>query len=134
MSNFTTIGLAVLCMVCGIASCHRAESPATVDSDRAAAREKAAKSTENAKESAQAKLASARGDEESAEQNATHVSAVQSQKLAETEAEGARNVALAACEGLSGVAQKSCRDKAEANYQVAKARAEQLRASTDPKP
>jgi hypothetical protein len=59
---------------------------------------------------------------------------VQSQKVAETEAEGARNVALVACESLSGAAQKSCRDKAEADYHVAKARAEQLRASTDPKP
>ncbi len=43
-------------------------------------------------------------------------------------------MALAACESLSGATQKSCRDKAEADYQLAKARAEQLRASTDAKP
>lgn len=131
MRNFT---LAALCVLCGIAACHRAESPATVDKDIAAPREKAANDTEKAKESAETKLASARAHEESAEQDAAHVSAVQSRKVADTEAAGARNVALAACEGLSGTAQKSCRDKAEADYQVAKARAEQLRASTDPKP
>jgi hypothetical protein len=39
-------------MMCGIAACHRAQSPATVDGDTAAAREKAAKSTDKAKESA----------------------------------------------------------------------------------
>jgi len=35
-------------MMCGIGACHRAESPATVDGDTAAAREKAAKSTQKA--------------------------------------------------------------------------------------
>jgi len=54
--------------------------------------------------------------------------------VAETQAEGAHKVALAQCEGLSGAAQKSCRDQADASYEVAEAKAKQARAASDPKP
>jgi len=46
---------------------------------------------------------------------------------------GAHKIALAACERLGGAEQTSCRDEADADYQVAKARAEQQRVASDPR-
>jgi hypothetical protein len=117
-----------------ISACHTAKNAATVDQDVAAAQEKAAEKTQKAQESADAKIDSARTDLQSQERDAAHTSAVQTQKVADTEADGAHKVALAACEGLSGDPQKSCRDKADADYQAAQARAAQTRAVSDPKP
>jgi hypothetical protein len=62
------------------------------------------------------------------------VAAIQNQKMADTEAEGVHRVALAQCEALGGAAQNSCRDQADAEYQLAKASAKQERVESDPKP
>lgn len=134
MHKRTGLLLAALWTVFVVTGCHRAESPSQVDKDIAAAHQKAAENTQKAVESAQSRLATARGDVHSAQRNEAHVSAVESQEVADSEAEGAHNVALAACESLNGAMQKSCRDKADADYQVAKARAEQTRVASDPKP
>ena len=40
-----------------------------------------------------------------------------------TAAEGDHNVALEQCNALSGAAQKDCKDKADADYDLVKARA-----------
>lgn len=117
-----------------VTACHTAKNAATVDQDVAAAQEKAADKTQKAEEAADAKIAMAREDLQSQERDAAHTSAVQTQKVELTEADGARKVALAGCEGFSGDQQKSCRDKADADYQAAKARAAQMRAASDPKP
>lgn len=117
-----------------VAACNSAKNAGQVDKDIASAQEKAAESTQKAEESADSKIAAARTDVQSEQRDAAHTSAVQTQKVADTQAEGARKVALAACEGLSGDQQKSCRDKAEADYEAAKARADQNRAVSDPKP
>ena len=103
-------------IACALSACDRAKSGAQVAKDTNAAEEKAAENIDRS------------------ERDATHVAAVQNQKMADTEAEGAYRVALAQCEALSGVAQKSCRDQADANYQLAKASAKQERAESDPKP
>jgi hypothetical protein len=134
MHKAMVVWLAAFLAAAIASGCHRAESPARVEKDVAAARAEAAKQTQESQRSKESKVASARADVQSHLRDAEHVTAEQTQKVAETEAEGARKVALAACEGQSGDAQKSCRDKAEADYKVAKARAEQRRASLDPKP
>jgi hypothetical protein len=134
MRRATVVVLAAVGCVSILAGCHRARSSAQVDEDVAAARERAARQTEKVEESAQTKLADARKEVRSAERDAEHVDAVEAQKVADTQAEGTRKVALAACEALSGDAQVSCKDKAEADYQAAEARAKQERAATDPKP
>jgi hypothetical protein len=111
--------VSVACAVsiaCALSACDRAKSGAQVAKDTNAAEEKAAENIDRS------------------ERDATHVAAVQNQQMADTEAEGAYRVALAQCEALSGVAQKSCRDQADANYQLAKASAKQERAESDPKP
>jgi len=117
-----------------VSGCHRAKSPAQADEDVATAREQAANKTEQAQQSAESKIAGARADVQSHLRDAEHVTAEQKTKVAETRAEGVRNVSLAACEGLGSDARQSCRDKAEADYQAAKARAERMRASIDPTP
>jgi hypothetical protein len=117
-----------------VSGCHRAQSPQQVEKDVAAARQKAAEQKQEAQRSAESKIASARADVQSHLRDAEHVTAEQTGKVAEAEAEGAYKVALAECERLSGDAQKSCRDKAEADYQVAKTRAEQRRALIDSRP
>ena len=70
-------------------------------------------------------------DEESA---AAHTRAVEAERVAETQAQGAHKVALAQCESLSGEAQKSWRYQADTAYETAQAQARQDRADTDPKP
>lgn len=134
MHNRIAVLLAAFCGVWVLSACHRAESPAQVDKDVTAARERAAKDTQKAEQTAQEKLASARSEVQSAQRDAAHVSAQQAQNVEDTDADGAQKVALAKCEALKGDAQKSCRDKADADYQLAKARAEQLRVTADPKP
>lgn len=134
MHKTIAVLLAALLATAIVSGCHRTQSPARMDKDVATAREKATQKTQEAQQSAESKIASARADVQSHLRDAEHVTAEQTQKVAETQAEGTRKVALAACEGLSGDAQKSCSNKAEADYQVAKARAEQRRASIDPTP
>ena len=126
MCKRSAVVLAGILSVFAVSACHRAQDPAQVDKDIAAARDKAADKTQNAEESANSKIGSARND-------AQHVAAVQNENVAEADADGAHKVALAACERLSGAEQTGCRDKADADYQVAKARAEQQRAASDPK-
>lgn len=126
MCKRTAVLLAAVLSVFAVSACHRAQDPAQVDKDIAAARDKAADKAQKAEESADSKIGRARND-------AQHVAAVQNENVADADAEGAHNVALAACERLGGADQTSCRDKADADYQVAKARAEQQRAASDPK-
>ncbi len=105
-----------LSAACALSACDRAKSGAQVAKDTNAAEQRAAESIATS------------------ERDATHVAAVQNEKMADTEADGVHRVALAQCEALSGTAQKSCRDQADADYQLAKASAKQERAESDPKP
>lgn len=113
--TFLSVALA-LSAACALSACDRAKSGAQVARDTNAAEQKAVENIEKS------------------ERDATHVAAVQNEKMADTEAEGARRVALAQCEALSGAAQKSCRDQADADYQLAKANAKRERTASDPKP
>jgi cytoskeletal protein RodZ len=123
----------ILWLIAFLAACHTAKNSAAVDQDIAAAQERAAENTQKARQSADSKIAFARADLRSEEREVAHTSAAQTQKVADTEAEGALQVALAACEGSSGEKQKSCRDRAQADYEAAKARAARARAANDPK-
>jgi hypothetical protein len=125
--------LAALGALAVLAACQRAESPAKVDKDVAQAHDTAIANDDKADQAAEKRMASAEADVQSAQRNADHVAAQQRQKVATTDAEGAHKVALAACEALSGADQKACRDKADADYQRAKAEAEEIRTAQDPK-
>lgn len=129
-SNHVLIGLCALGILSG---CQRAEDPAKVKHDVAAARDTAIANDEKADQAAQQRIASAQSNVESAQRAAEHVGAEQQQKVATTDAEGVRKVMLAACESLSGDDRKACRDKADADYQRAKVAAQQMRTAQEPK-
>ena len=79
-------------------------------------------------------IASARADVRDEQRDLAHVDAVESQRIADTHAQGEYKVALAQCEALSGATQQSCKDQANADYAVSRATAKQAKASADPKP
>jgi hypothetical protein len=105
------------------AGCDRAKSPDAVAKDVATAEQKAsnevAKSQDNASKDI-SKDADKVGDKlvdlnNTAATDAYHISLAK--------ADGDRKVALAKCDSLSGDAQKSCKDQADADYNAAKANA-----------
>jgi hypothetical protein len=116
-----------------LAGCNQAKSPSEVAKDVNSASQAAAERTDKAEEKAAAKVADEQKDVRSEQRDAQHVAAVQAQDVAKTEAEGARKVALAKCEALSGDRQQACKDQANAAYDLRVAQAKQDRATTDPK-
>ena len=109
-----------------LTACNHAKDSAQVAQDVSKAEQTAAERTAKAERSAEAKVGAQIDD-------AAHTAAVQGQKVEDTDAEGAHQVALAQCEALSGANQKACRDQADAAYQEAKAQAKQERLASDPK-
>ena len=116
-----------------LAGCNNAKSPSEVAKDVNSAAQSAAERTDKAEEKAAAKVADEQKDVRSEQRDAQHVAAVQAQDVAKAEAEGARKVALAKCEALSGDRQQACKDQANAAYDLRVAQAKQDRANTDPK-
>jgi hypothetical protein len=110
-----------------LSSCDHAKSAAQVAKDTSAAEQREARETAEAERTA--------ADKEAKDEGALgHETAVQNQDIADKEADGAHKVALARCEAMSGSAQRSCKDQADAEYEVAKAKAKLARAQSDPKP
>lgn len=129
--SVVTVAVASICV---LSACDRAKSTAQVASDTNAAEQKAADDTAKVQQRADARIASAQDDVRNQQQDLAHVDAAQEEKVAETRAEGDYKVALAQCEGLGGAVQKSCKDQASADYDVARAKAKQARTETAPKP
>ena len=132
---FRSIGfLAIAAVAAGLMTgCNHAKSTSEVAKDVNSASQAAAERTGKAEEKAAAKVADEQKDVRSEQRDAQHVAAVQAQDVAKAEAEGARKVALAKCEALSGDRQQACKDQANAAYDLRVAQAKQDRASTDPK-
>jgi hypothetical protein len=112
-----------------VAGCQRAEPPSTVANDVAAAEQKAASQTERARADAARDVANAQQkvDQKAVERN--NVAAEDSYKVAMARADGAHDVALQQCKGLSGDAQRHCKNQADADYEAAKANAKALEVS-----
>ena len=105
------------------AGCNNAKSPDAVAKDVAKAEEKADKEvakTEDAAAKDLGKDAQKVDDKMVAFNNAA---AKDAYNLAVAQADGNRKVALANCGAMSGDAQKTCKDQAEADYTAAKANA-----------
>lgn len=132
---FRSIGYFAISAVAAalLAACNHAKSPSEVAKDVNSASQAAAERTNKAEEKAAAKVADEQKDVRNEQRDAQHVAAVQAQDVAKAEAEGARKVALAKCEALSGDRQQACKDQANAAYDLRVAQAKQDRASTDPK-
>jgi hypothetical protein len=126
--------LMVVAAAFALSSCDHAKSAAQVATDTSAAEQKSAKETAEAERTAADKEANARNSVRKDEGELAHETAVQNQDIAEKEADGAHRVALARCEAMSGSAQQSCKDQADAQYEVAEAKAKLARAQSDPKP
>jgi hypothetical protein len=93
-----------------LAACNKAESPAAVQNDVAKAADSAAQKDAKADDKAATQSADAAGD------------------AAVTDAEGNNKVALAKCEALAGDAQAACKDKANAELDMAKAKVKAMKA------
>jgi hypothetical protein len=132
--NRTAAFVLVVTAVSALAACDSSRSPAQVARDTAAAEQAAANNAAKVQQKADARIASAHADVRDEQRDLAHVGAVEGQRVADTQAEGEYKVALARCEGLSGATLQSCKDQADADYDVAKARAKQAKASADPKP
>jgi len=130
--RFMTV--AAVIAACLLAGCNHAKTAAQVAKDTDAAEQKAVENVANAEQKADARVDAAATGVAKDQDDLAHVASVQDQKVANTAAEGMHKIALAQCESLNGVAQKSCRDQADADYELAKARAKLARAESDPKP
>ncbi len=115
-----------------VAACDGSRSAADVAHDTASAEQAAADNAAKVQQKADARIASARSEGRDEQRDLAHAEATQ--KLADMQAEGDLKLALARCESLSGATQQSCRDQANADFDVAKAKANQLSASPDRKP
>lgn len=116
-----------------VAACNQAKSPSEVAKDVNAASQTADTRSAKAEQKAESEVTGEQKDVRKAQREEEHVAAVQAQDVAKTEAEGARNVALAKCEALSGNRQQACKDQANAEYDVRIAQAKEQRVNTDPK-
>lgn len=116
-----------------LAACDHAKSAADVAKDTSAAEHKAAEARERALRTAERRVAevASRGPADARE--LAHETAAQEQKIADTEAAGEHRIALAHCEGFSGTPRNSCRETADARYEIAKGKASLARAEADPK-
>ena len=91
-----------------LAGCHKAEPPATVQSDLAQAREAAAENEAKANQKAAEAVASANDDMAVQSQKADQKTADAAYDVAVARADGDHKIAIAKCEGLSGEVQKAC--------------------------
>jgi hypothetical protein len=113
------IGILTTALACG---CNSAKSPTAVATDVAAARQQASSEVTDArKDAANADSAAANADGSSKDRN--EVGARTAYDVAVAQADGDHNVAIQQCLALTGEAQKSCKDRADAGYDQAKTHA-----------
>jgi hypothetical protein len=107
-----------------LAGCHKAEPPATVQRDLAQARDTAADQEAKAYEKAADTVNSTNQNMAMETQKADEKAANAAYDVAIAKADGDHKIASAKCESLSGNAQKTCLDQADAARDMAKAKAE----------
>jgi hypothetical protein len=110
-----------------VAGCNQAKSPETVQKDTARAEESGAKEVARA-EASESKI-DARQENNVASAVDTANSKVDNASVdtAVAQAEADSKVALAKCEALAGDQQKACRDQANSQLEVVKARAKAVK-------
>jgi hypothetical protein len=114
---------AIALTILAAAGCDSAKSPETVNKDVAKAEQKAANEVANSEKAAEKDLNKAAEKVDDKLVAFNNAAAKDAYDLAVAKADGDRKVALANCLSLSGDAQKSCKDQAEADYGAAKANA-----------
>jgi hypothetical protein len=112
-----------------LAGCNKAESPAKVDRDVAKATQSAAENDIKAEAKEASIEAGTRSDVAAAEEKADAKNADASADADVTRAEGVNKVAIEKCEALSGDLQRACKDKANAELEIARANTKAMKAS-----
>jgi hypothetical protein len=130
----TTPLVATFAVALALVACQKHETPADNRADVAAARSEAARDVAEARKDADAKVADASRTQAADQATAGHEVSKADEDVALAEANGAHKIAIAKCEQMTGDARSICRRQADADLEVAKARAHQGRAATDPKP
>jgi hypothetical protein len=124
----TTVALGVISLL-AIAGCNRAKSPDAVQQDVTRAEQSGAKEIARAEQSEAKTDAKQESNVASAVDSANSKEGSASVDTALAQAEADNKVALAKCESLSGDQQKTCRDSANAELDVAKAHAKAIKAA-----
>jgi uncharacterized cupredoxin-like copper-binding protein len=120
------IGILTMALANG---CDSVKSPAAVASDVANARQQASTEVTDAKKGAAKEVDSTKVDHTSNDANV--VGAKASYDVAFAQADGDHNVAIQQCSAMTGAAQKSCNEKADAKYEQAKTHANVIRLSAN---
>ena len=118
------IGILTTALACG---CNSAKSPAAVATDVAAARQQATTEVTDTRKDAAKNVDSAAANGSSKDLN--DASARAAYDVAVAQADGDHNVAIQQCSALTGRAQKSCNEGADAGYDQAKTQANVTRLS-----
>ena len=130
----TTLIIASLAVTFGLTACQKHETAAETQADVTAARSDASKDVAEARKDADVKVADASRSEAADQAKVGHAVSKADEDVAIAEANGVHKVAIQKCDALAGDARTSCKHQADADLEVAKARAHQGRAATDPKP
>ena len=120
------IGILAMVLACG---CNSAKSPAAVATDVAAARQQASTEVTDARKDAAKTIGSATANADSSSKDLNEVGAKSAYDVAVAQADGDHNVAIQQCLALTGEAQKSCKERADAGYDQAKTHANVIRLS-----
>ncbi len=120
------IGMLAMALASG---CNGAKSPAAVATDVVAARQQASTEVTNARKDAAKSLDSAAANVDGSSKNLNDVGARNAYDVAVAQADGDHNVAIQQCLALTGQAQKSCKERADAGYDQAKTHANVTRLS-----
>jgi hypothetical protein len=120
------VGILATALACG---CDSAKSPAAVAADVAAARQQASAEVTDARKDAANDVDSAAANANGSSKDINDVGARTAYDVAVARADGDHNVAIQQCLALTGEAQKSCTERADAGYDQAKTHANVTRLS-----
>jgi hypothetical protein len=109
--------------------CNSAKSPAAVATDVAAARQQASTELTDAREDAAKNVDGAVTNADGSSKNLNDVGARSEYDVEVARADGDHNVAIQQCLAVTGEAQKSCKERADAAYDQAKTHANVTRLS-----
>lgn len=129
-----TLLITIVSATFGLAACEKHQTPAENQADVAAAQSAASKDVAETRKDADARVAAAAHTEAADQANVGHEVSKADEGIALASANGAYKVALAKCDDLMGDARTGCKQQADADLEVAKGRAHQGRAATDPTP
>jgi hypothetical protein len=120
------IGILTTALACG---CNSAKSPAAVATDVAAARQQASTEVTDARKDAAKNVDSAAANADAPSKDLNDVGARAAYDVAVAQADGDHSVAIQQCSALTGEAQKSCKERADARDDQAKTQANVTRLS-----